>query len=71
MPTDSKSSNAVPKGGESYTSGEGNYVRGCGYDNDSDNGDFDNSRKKIGVRLSKKESTDLSLRAHKKRHRGS
>ena len=71
VPTDSKSSNAVPKGGESYTSADGNYVRGREYDNDSDNGDFDDSRKEIGVWLSKKESTDLSLIAPKKRHTGS
>ena len=70
MPTDSKSSNALLKGGESYTSAHGNYIRGQKYNDDSDNGDYDDSRKEIGVGLSKEESTDLALRAPKKRHTG-
>ena len=51
MPTDSKSSNALLKGGESYTSVHGNYIRGHKYNNDCDNGDYDDSRKEIGLSL--------------------
>ena len=50
---------------------ETTYIRDHKYNNDSDIGDYDNSSKEIGVGLSKKESTDLALRAPKKRHTGS